>query len=81
MCGATCLRRAALVTGIGLCVGLAGALATSRLFTSLLFDVSPLDPIALGTASVLLLGVGALAAYVPARRATRVDPVQALRAD
>jgi ABC-type antimicrobial peptide transport system permease subunit len=75
------LRRAALVTGVGLCVGLAGALATSQLFASLLFDVSPLDPIALGTASVLLLGVGAIAAYVPARRATRVDPVQALRTD
>jgi predicted permease len=75
------LARAAVVTGVGLSVGMAGALATSRLFRTLLFDVSPVDPIALGGAAVMLLAVGALAAYVPARRATRVDPVQALRAD
>ncbi|MGH7618412.1 MAG: ABC transporter permease [Gemmatimonadaceae bacterium] len=75
------LGRAAIVTGAGLAVGVAAALATSRLFQTLLFDVSPVDPIALGGACLLLLAVGALAAYVPARRATRIDPVQALRAD
>src|SRR5262249_15634653 len=72
---------AAIVTGIGLVAGLAAALTTSHLFRALLFDVSPIDPIALGGAGVLLLAVGALAAFLPARRATRVDPVQALRAD
>jgi predicted permease len=71
---------AAIVTGAGLVAGLAAALTTSRLFRTLLFDVSPVDPIALGGAGVLLLVVGALAAFLPARRATRVDPVQALRA-
>jgi predicted permease len=72
---------AAVVTGVGLVVGLALTLTTSHLFRALLFDVSPVDPIALGGAGVLLLGVGALAAFLPARRATRVDPVQALQAD
>jgi len=75
------LARAAVITGVGLVAGVAGALATSRLLTALLFGVGPADPIALGGACVLLLAVGGLAAYVPARRATRIDPVQALRAD
>jgi ABC-type antimicrobial peptide transport system permease subunit len=72
---------AAIVTGAGLVAGLAAALATSHLFRTLLFDVSPVDPIALGVAGLLLLAVGALAAFLPASRATHVDPVQALRAD
>jgi putative ABC transport system permease protein len=75
------LGRALRLTVAGAAVGLAGAVATSRLFQSLLFEVSPIDPVALVAASVLLIGVAALAAYVPARRATRIDPVQALRAD
>jgi ABC-type antimicrobial peptide transport system permease subunit len=49
--------------------------------TSLLFQTSPTDPVALGGACLVLFGVGAFAAYLPARRATRIDPVQALRAD
>jgi predicted permease len=75
------LGRAAFVTGVGVAAGFAGALATSHLLTALLFEVSPTDPIALSTACGTLLLVGALAAYLPARRATRIDPVQALRAD
>jgi predicted permease len=75
------LGRAAIVTGGGLIAGVVGALVTSRLFTTLLFQVSPVDPVSLVGAGALLLVVGALAAFVPARRATRVDPVQALRAD
>jgi ABC-type lipoprotein release transport system permease subunit len=46
-----------------------------------LFDVSPFDPIAFGVAAVLLLGVAALASYLPARRASRIDPQSAIRAD
>ena len=75
------LGRAAVVTGGGLAVGLLCALATSRVFTALLYEVSPVDPISPGGAGALLLVVGALAALVPARRATRIDPVQALRAE
>jgi len=75
------LRRAALVAGSGAVVGLVVALATSRLLSSLLFGVSPTDPIALGVACLVLLVVAAAAAYLPARRATSIDPVQALRSD
>jgi ABC-type antimicrobial peptide transport system permease subunit len=53
----------------------------SRLLTTLLFQISPTDPVALGAACLVLLGVAAAAAYLPARRATSIDPVQALRTD
>ncbi len=75
------LGRAGIVIGVGAIGGLAGALATSRLLSALLFQVSPSDPVSLGGACLALLLVGGLAAYVPARRATRIDPVQALRAE
>jgi putative ABC transport system permease protein len=75
------LRRAGIVAGVGVAAGLAGALATSRVLSTLLFGVSPADPVSLGGACLVLLLVAALAAYIPARRATRVDPVQALRAE
>jgi len=73
------LQRAALVVGSGAVVGLVVALATSRLLAALLFGVSPTDPLALGFACLLLLAVASAAAYLPARRATSIDPVQALR--
>lgn len=75
------LARAAIIAGIGLAAGFMVALATSRLVTSLLFEVSPTDPVALGAACATLCVVAAVAAYVPARRATSIDPVQALRSD
>lgn len=75
------LGRAGIVAGTGAIAGLAGAVAASRVLSSLLFQVSPSDPVSLGGACLLLLVVGGLAAYIPARRATRVDPVQALRAE
>jgi predicted permease len=75
------LRRASIVTGAGALVGLVAAVAASRVLSNLLFQVSPTDPVSLGGACAALLLVGALAAYLPARRATRIDPVQALRAD
>jgi hypothetical protein len=75
------LRRAGVIAGIGAVAGLAIALITSRLLTALLFQVSPTDPLALGIACVVLLGVAGAAAYLPARRATSIDPVRALRAD
>jgi ABC-type antimicrobial peptide transport system permease subunit len=75
------LGQALIVTVAGSIVGLGGALVTGRLLTSLLFQVSPTDPLTLVGVSVLLVVVGAVAAYLPARRATRVDPAQVLRTD
>ena len=75
------LGQAGLVAGSGAIVGLVTALATSRLVAALLFGVSPTDPLALGGACLVLLAVAGVAAYLPARRATSIDPVRALRAD
>jgi predicted permease len=69
------------VIGAGAVVGLVGSALGGRLLTAQLFEVSPLDPMALSGAAALLLAIGIGAAFVPARRATRVDPVTALRAD
>ena len=66
--------------GAGLAAGAIGAAAGVRLLQTFLFGVEPLDPIAFGGAALLLAAVGLMAAYVPARRATRVDPLSALRA-
>jgi putative ABC transport system permease protein len=73
------LGQALAVAGAGALVGLLGALAGSRLLTTMLFEVSPTDPVALLGACGLLLAVALLAAYMPARRATKVDPMVALR--
>jgi predicted permease len=75
------LGRAVVVTSLGAVVGLAGALAGSRLLAALLFEVSPNDPVTLVGASLVLVAVGLMSAYVPARRATKIDPVQALRVE
>jgi predicted permease len=75
------LGRAVVVTSLGAAVGLAGAMAGSRLLVALLFEVSPTDPVTLAGASLVLVVVGLGAAYLPARRATKIDPAQALRAE
>jgi predicted permease len=69
------------LAGLGGAIGLAGALAATRLLRGLLFGVHPLDPASMLGAVLLLVGVSALASYLPARRATRVDPVAMLRAE
>jgi putative ABC transport system permease protein len=79
--GREILRRALGVSVAGAAVGLVGALAGARLLRSLLFEVSPTDPITLGAVSALLVAVALAAAYLPARRAMRIDPAQALRAE
>jgi putative ABC transport system permease protein len=73
------VKRAALPVGAGICVGLAGAWAVGRLLQRFLIQTSPTDPTVLGGIAVLLVAVSCAAAFLPARRATRVDPVAALR--
>ncbi len=73
------LGRGLLLVGIGLALGLLGALGAGRALTSLLYDVGGLDPGALLTAIIALAAVAVLACWFPARRATRVDPIVALR--
>jgi putative ABC transport system permease protein len=73
------LRSAFAMLLVGLVAGLAGAFALTRALKSLLFEVSALDPVALGVACVLMTLVGLLAAWIPASRAAGVDPMTALR--
>jgi putative ABC transport system permease protein len=68
-----------LLSGLGVAIGLAGAIVFTRVLRSLLFEVTPTDPVTLGSVAVLLLAVSAAATLFPARRATRVDPMVALR--
>jgi predicted permease len=63
----------------GVCIGLPLALAASRLVSSMLFDLKPTDPVTMSTATLILVAVAALAGYLPARRASLVDPMVALR--
>jgi hypothetical protein len=69
------------IIAIGVCVGVVGSLAAGRLIASQLFNVSPADPIAIGIAAALLVLTGLIATYAPVRRATRIDPVKALRTE
>ncbi len=73
------LRRGMLLTLVGVVVGLAGAIALTRFLSTLLFGVAPTDPLTFAAVSLLLVIVAFLASYIPARRATRVDPMIALR--
>jgi predicted permease len=75
------LQEGLLLVGLGVGIGLAGSLAVSRSIRSLLFEVGPGDPITLSAVSILLAGIGLFACFVPARRATQIDPVIALRSD
>jgi putative ABC transport system permease protein len=73
------VRQGMLLVAAGLAIGLAGALALTRVMSSLLFDVEPADPLTFAAVSALLAAVAFAASYIPARRATRVDPMVALR--
>ncbi|MDY7094117.1 MAG: ABC transporter permease [Acidobacteriota bacterium] len=73
------LRRGILLTALGLLIGIVGTLFLAELISRLLFEVGVADPVTLVVVSVIFLLVAALASYVPARRATKVDPMVALR--
>ena len=73
------LRQGLRLTLIGVVLGVAGALALTRVLTSLLYGISPTDPLTVAFVSLLLVGIALLASYLPARRAARIDPMVALR--
>jgi predicted lysophospholipase L1 biosynthesis ABC-type transport system permease subunit len=73
------VRYGLVLAGIGVAIGLSAAIGLTRLMRSLLFEISPLDPIAFAAAPILLVAAALLASYLPARRAAAVDPVEALR--
>ncbi len=73
------IRQGMSLAGLGILIGLAGALALSRLITTLLFGVYPNDPVSFAAIAALLALVAFLATWLPARRATQVDPLAALR--
>ena len=75
------VRHGLVLSAIGAACGLAAALALTRLMKSLLYDVSPADPLTYAAVSAGLILAAALASYLPARRAAKVDPVEALRAE
>jgi len=73
------LRQGLWKTGVGIAIGLAGAFLLSHSMTSLLFGVTPTDPLVYVLVSVVLIAVAVVASYLPARRAARIDPLDALR--
>jgi ABC-type antimicrobial peptide transport system permease subunit len=78
--GREVLRGALLVVGAGIAIGAAGAIGLGPALATFLAGVSPFDPLTLAAAALLLVIVGAVASLAPARRASRVDPLQAFRA-
>ena len=75
------LRRGLVLTAAGVMLGVLSAFAVSRLLSSVLFGIAPTDPLTFGAAMVVVFSVATLACWIPARRATRLDPVAALRAE
>jgi ABC-type antimicrobial peptide transport system permease subunit len=73
------LREALLLALLGIAIGIPAALAASRLISTMLYRLKPTDPFTLGAATLLMIGVAALAGYLPARRAANVDPMVAQR--
>jgi ABC-type antimicrobial peptide transport system permease subunit len=75
------LSHGLLLTAAGITMGIGASLAVTRVLSSLLFGVSPMDPLTYGGVSAGLAAVALLATWLPARRASRIDPIAALRAD
>lgn len=75
------VRRGLVLVGVGLVLGLGGAVGFTRLMRSLLFGISPLDPITFTATPIVLAAAALLPSYLPRRRAGAVDPVETLRAE
>jgi predicted permease len=75
------IRRGLVLAVIGIAIGVAGALALTKLIARLLFETNPTDPTTYVASALIFVAVAILASYFPARRATRVDPTEALRAE
>jgi ABC-type antimicrobial peptide transport system permease subunit len=75
------VRQAMVLVVSGVAAGTIAALYLSQTMTKMLFSVTPTDPLTFGAVATVLMGVALVASYLPARRATRVDPIVALRAE
>jgi len=75
------VREGFVLAAVGIAIGLAGAFAAARALSTFLFGVGPADPWTFAGVALLLLAVALLASYVPSRRALKVDPIVALRAE
>lgn len=75
------LRECVLLLLVGLAIGVPLALSSTRVLKSLLYDLSPLDPVSISIAIAAVVCMTIAAAWLPARRATRIDPMQALRTE
>jgi ABC-type antimicrobial peptide transport system permease subunit len=75
------MRESMLLVVIGVIIGLGAALATTRFVSSLLYGLEPNDSATIALAALVMIAVAAVAGYLPARKASRVDPISALRCD
>ncbi len=75
------VSQGAKVVAVGVIIGVAAAYESTRLLGTLLYDVKAVDPLVFAAMSLMMIGVGVLASYMPARRASNVDPIEALRSD
>jgi ABC-type antimicrobial peptide transport system permease subunit len=75
------VSQGARVVLVGVAIGVAAAFASTRLLGTLLFGVKPVDPIVFSAMASMMIGMGVVASYMPARRASSVDPIEALRSD
>ena len=75
------VSQGAKVVLIGAVVGVAAALASTRFLEALLYEVNTVDPVVFVAMSIMMMAIGMLASYVPAHRASRVDPIESLRND
>jgi len=77
----TIVARAAILAGAGIVIGVAGGLALGKLFSQVLYGINPYDPVTICAAVGVMTLVGFVACWLPVRRATRVDPLTALRSE